>query len=261
MRLERSRSSTRPTVTCSAVLLGLLSTLHQRAAAAQPAQTSPPPTLAAITAELGEDISEADAAARFEGYLRARGGRVGPIWADHSHEERTANLLQHRASRQSARRRMQKGSSLFAGGSVQAKELNLAAVLQPTGQSSTCDDQLASNIDEPAPCTYDCADLQREYFPGQQSQQTRCFLFDPTSSTWPDDLAVRGVSVHSLGQGHPVADHGRPLDRLGHRIHRRAFHHLGVDPHEVAAAAERGVDAQDHGLGVPLRKQTRVRED
>ena len=34
-----------------------------------------------------------------EGYLRARGGRTGPIWENHTHAERTANLHRHHSRR------------------------------------------------------------------------------------------------------------------------------------------------------------------
>ena len=52
-----------------------------------------------------EPMSEAEVAASFETFLRARGGRLEPMWANHSHAERTANLQEHHAS-QMARRRM-----------------------------------------------------------------------------------------------------------------------------------------------------------
>ena len=52
--------------------------------------------------------------------------------------------------------------------------------------ASTCEDPLATNTGQPPPCTYDCADLQREYFPAPQNQTTRCFLFDAATETWPE---------------------------------------------------------------------------
>ena len=132
------------------------------------------------------EVSEEEMAGSFQRFLDARGGRFEPIWANHSHAERTANLRQHRAKRQSERRRAQSlfGSDLFADTSEEARASGLVAVLD--APSSTCDDPLASNTGQPQPCAYDCADLQREYFPEPQSQTTRCFLFASATNTWPE---------------------------------------------------------------------------
>eukprot|EP01045_Picozoa_sp_COSAG04_P010948 COSAG04_NODE_689_length_11142_cov_6.664041_7_plen_583_part_00 len=137
-----------------------------------------------------EQMSEEQIAARFGDFLRARGGRFEPFWANHSHAERSANLQEHRAKRQLARlrrRRMQRwatGVDPWADDSAQAKDTGLAAVLG--APSFTCDDPLATNAGRSPPCTYDCADLQQAYFPAPQSQTTRCFLFDPATETWPE---------------------------------------------------------------------------
>merc|ERR1711960_108749 len=69
------------------------------------------------------------------------------------------------------------------------------ALLGPTG--STCDDPLAANAGSAPPCTFDCADLQREYFPAPQSQTTRCFLFDPATETWPE-VGGQGAELLSM---------------------------------------------------------------
>ena len=112
------------------------------------------------------EVSEEEMAGSFQRFLDARGGRFEPIWANHSHAERTANLRQHRAKRQSERRRAQSllGSNLFADTSEEAKDSGLVAVLD--APSSTCDDLLASNVGRLAPCTYDC----REYSNGGPSR-------------------------------------------------------------------------------------------
>ena len=47
-----------------------------------------------------EERSEEDTRSSYEDFLRMRGGRVGPIWANHSHAERTANLQLHRSNQQ-----------------------------------------------------------------------------------------------------------------------------------------------------------------
>eukprot|EP01045_Picozoa_sp_COSAG04_P023818 COSAG04_NODE_2888_length_3420_cov_1.914785_1_plen_379_part_10 len=142
-----------------------------------------------------EPLSEEEMAASFEGFLHARGGRFEPIWANHSHAQRTANLQQHHASRRSERRRAQVmvGAPLFADATAEDKDSSLVAVLGLP--DNTCDDPLASNTGQPAPCTYDCDDLQQEYFPAPQIQTTRCFLFDPDTSTWPE---VGGESAELL---------------------------------------------------------------
>eukprot|EP01045_Picozoa_sp_COSAG04_P006108 COSAG04_NODE_296_length_17642_cov_88.702388_8_plen_483_part_00 len=141
----------------------------------------------------GEPMSEEEMQTSFRRFLDARGGRIEPIWANHSHAERTANLQFHHAKRQSERRRAQSerrrmqgwlGNPLFDGDSVETKQNHLVAVLEPAG--STCDDPLATNAGRAPPCTYDCADLTQEYFPEPQSQTTRCFLFDPATETWPE---------------------------------------------------------------------------
>eukprot|EP01045_Picozoa_sp_COSAG04_P017206 COSAG04_NODE_1505_length_6506_cov_4.798335_5_plen_972_part_00 len=144
-----------------------------------------------------EPASEAETAASFEAFLRARGGRLEPMWANHSHAERTANLLVHHASRRNERRRAQAfaGANLFADATAEEKDSSIVAVLDPP--PSTCDDPLATNTDQPTPCTYDCADLQREYFPEPQSQTTRCFLFDPSTETWPE-VGGEGAELLSM---------------------------------------------------------------
>ena len=116
---------------------------------------------------------------------------------DSSHAERTANLQRHHASRRSERRRAQAmlGTNLFADATAEEKESSLVDVINPP--DSTCDDPLATNTGQPTPCTYDCADLQREYFPEPQSQTTRCFLFDPSTETWPE-VGGEGAELLSL---------------------------------------------------------------
>eukprot|EP01045_Picozoa_sp_COSAG04_P007883 COSAG04_NODE_422_length_14618_cov_11.903712_11_plen_1388_part_01 len=178
-------------------LLGLLITVATAAAGLPRKQPAHPwaaeqPTAEAAVRRLhkmlpwdDEPMSEAEVAASFEAFLRARGGRLEPMWANHSRTERTSNLQRHHA-RRSERRRAQVmlGAPLFADATAQEKESGLVAVLDPA--ASSCNDPLATNTGQPPPCTYDCADLQQEYFPAPQSQTTRCFIFDPTTETWPE---------------------------------------------------------------------------
>ena len=53
-----------------------------------------------------DGMSAEDKTNTIEGYLRARGGRTGPIWENHTHAERTANLHRHHS-----RRRMERAES------------------------------------------------------------------------------------------------------------------------------------------------------
>ena len=137
----------------------------------------------------GTDMSEDEMAASFQAYLKARGGRIEPMWSNHSRAERTANLRHHHANRRSIKtaRRLQayaQAQPSWSGSSAQEKQSNLSIAVRPV--TSICEDQLASNTGDPVPCTYNCEVLQAEYFPQPQNQTTRCFLFDPATSTWPE---------------------------------------------------------------------------
>eukprot|EP01045_Picozoa_sp_COSAG04_P016982 COSAG04_NODE_1466_length_6601_cov_4.336973_1_plen_188_part_10 len=180
-------------------LLGLLLTAVA-AAAAKPLAPRPAASLwpAEPTADAvrslhemlphDEEMSKEEMAASFERFLRARGGRFEPIWANHSHAERTANLQEHHANRRLARRRRRMqammGTNLFADATADEKDSSLVAALGPP--ASTCDDPLATNNGQQTPCAYECADLQLEYFPEPQSQSTRCFHDAATTETWPE---------------------------------------------------------------------------
>jgi len=141
--------------------------LPTRRAAKDPWPTAAP-SAEAVVSQLHEmlphdaEVSEEEMAGSFQRFLDARGGRFEPIWANHSHAERTANLRQHRSKRQSERRRAQaiSGSNLFVDASAAEKSDSLVAVLD--APSSTCDDPLASNVGRAPSCTYDC----REYSNG-----------------------------------------------------------------------------------------------
>merc|ERR1711969_313841 len=87
------------------------------------------------------------------------------------------------------------GAPVWAGATEQDKDDSLTLYVESPG--STCDDPLATNTDQPQPCTYDCDDLIDEYFPQPQSQTTRCFLFDPASSTWPE-VGGEGAELLSM---------------------------------------------------------------
>eukprot|EP01045_Picozoa_sp_COSAG04_P020105 COSAG04_NODE_2023_length_4980_cov_7.536980_5_plen_437_part_00 len=153
----------------------------------------------AVETQEGEGpMSEEEMAEDFQRFLDARGGRLSPMWENHSHAERTANLQQHHSMRRSERRRTQAmiGAPLFQDDTPQERESNLVTELDPT-PGSVCDDSLATNTGSDAPCTYDCTDLQDEYFPEPHAQTTRCFLFDPDTSTWPE-VGGQGDELLSL---------------------------------------------------------------
>ena len=68
----------------------------------------------------------------------------------------------------------------WADSSQTAKDSSVAAILDST---PFCDDALATNNGRAGACAYDCQTLQQEYFPGEES---RCFLYDPPTGTWPE---------------------------------------------------------------------------
>ena len=146
-----------------------------------------------------QQMTEDEAAAQHEAFFRARGGRTGPIWQNHSHAERTDNLQRHVASRRSQRRRVQwfGAPKAWESASEQARSAALVAVLD--APSTACDDALATNTGQALPCSYDCTDLVSEYFPPPQSQTTRCFLFDPDTETWPES-GGQGADLLDLRQ-------------------------------------------------------------
>ena len=90
-------------------------------------------------------------------------------WANHSHAERTKQLRlnlgergkHYRAERRARRRRMQ---GKWGDSTAAAKDTSVAALLELDASTRSCDDSLATNVGQAAPCTYDCQDLKREYF-------------------------------------------------------------------------------------------------
>ncbi len=52
--------------------------------------------------------------------------------------------------------------------------------------TTTCLDELASNMDASGPCTYDCATLSEHFLPGRIVD--RCFTYDATTQSWPQEL-------------------------------------------------------------------------
>ena len=84
---------------------------------------------------------------------------AGPVWKDHSLEERQAQLQRNIKNQKQRRLRRMEEDHTDA----------LAAALE-VDLSSICHDSLATNAGEAFPCTYDCDSLVEEYFPAPHSQ-------------------------------------------------------------------------------------------
>eukprot|EP01043_Picozoa_sp_COSAG02_P029832 COSAG02_NODE_1874_length_10576_cov_8.410614_7_plen_1429_part_00 len=106
-------------------------------------------------------------------------------WADQSPAERTQQVQLHLGKR-GKRYRTEHRASQYRRLQTNAHEndASITAYLNATEQVS-CTDPLATNSGATRGCVYDCRILQDEYFPGEES---RCFLYDTTTGTWPDEL-------------------------------------------------------------------------
>lgn len=52
-----------------------------------------------------------------------------------------------------------------------------------------CADEVAENAGAAQElCRYDCATLKERFLPDAPPEKTRCFLYDPVSATWPDEM-------------------------------------------------------------------------
>jgi hypothetical protein len=101
-------------------------------------------------------------------------------WADQSQAEHDADLARTWRARTTANRRILQGAD-------SDKEREAIMPLLP-GPTAWCDDPLATNAGEDARCAYDCAMLQRHYFPGMTS---RCFRYNAAAGGWPAALLSR----------------------------------------------------------------------
>eukprot|EP01046_Picozoa_sp_COSAG06_P054679 COSAG06_NODE_9815_length_1810_cov_1.305085_1_plen_261_part_10 len=108
-----------------------------------------------------------------------------PEWTSQSDDQRTAHLLHH-VGEQKGGRRLQwqwQGTGTPDTG-TQARDDSVAAAIG--GIELGCTDPLASNDGAlGVSCTYSCTTLEQEYFPGEP---VRCFLYNPSTQTWPADL-------------------------------------------------------------------------
>jgi len=98
----------------------------------------------------GTDMSEDEMAASFQAYLKARGGRIEPMWSNHSRAERTGNLRHHHANRRSIKKARRLQASAENGWAEPSWQSNLSIIVGPV--ASVCEDQLASNTGDPVPC-------------------------------------------------------------------------------------------------------------
>ena len=155
-----------------------------------------------------ETVSEAEADAHFDEYLSSPHAYTEPIWTNHSHAERTDNLRNYYGLR-SERRRLQPWARKWDPDSPQqGKDANVMAVLDRP--ASACEDPLATSVDQAqASCTYDCETLRNEYFPDAQ-QTTRCFLFDASTETWPEQGGQRDELLSMRQQRRDVYTYVEP---------------------------------------------------
>eukprot|EP01045_Picozoa_sp_COSAG04_P002415 COSAG04_NODE_88_length_27314_cov_6.056476_10_plen_648_part_00 len=124
--------------------------------------------------QLAYDLLPAEVAARHSG---------APEWTKQSEDERSA-LLQHHLDGRHGRRLQW----AFGDADAQAREDSLASALaDEVSPDAPCDDPLASNAGASAVCEYDCESLRQEYFPND-SAAARCFLYDPSTQSWPAEL-------------------------------------------------------------------------
>eukprot|EP01043_Picozoa_sp_COSAG02_P035309 COSAG02_NODE_2520_length_8610_cov_4.542474_5_plen_1472_part_00 len=106
-------------------------------------------------------------------------------WANQSLAERTQQAQLHlgeRGKRYRAERRASEHRRLQTN--VQENDASIAAYLNAT-EGVSCTDPLATNNGAARSCVYDCRTLQEHFFPGRES---RCFLYDATMATWPEEL-------------------------------------------------------------------------
>jgi hypothetical protein len=112
-------------------------------------------------------------------------GVVESPWADQSQSERTQQMKLHLGDQGKlyrAERRARKHRRLQT--SAQEEDASISTYLNATEHVS-CTDPLAANNGAARGCVYDCRTLQDEFFPGEES---RCFIYDATTATWPDEL-------------------------------------------------------------------------
>ena len=67
-----------------------------------------------------------------------------------------------------------------------------SAALVARWSAPVCQDTLASNAGEASPCTYECAELQAEFFPGDwEPGRDSCYLYNQITASWPQALLDR----------------------------------------------------------------------
>ena len=110
---------------------------------------------------------------------RLQAMRPSPPWANQSEAEHDADAAGAWRSRTTANRRILQGVGEDGDGAIMH--------LLP-GPTAWCDDPLATNVGDGTSCAYDCHMLQHHYFPAEES---RCFLYDTSTLSWPQALLPR----------------------------------------------------------------------
>ena len=117
--------------------------------------------------------------------LLRHGDIAGSPWTEQSPSKRTQQLQLHlgeRGQRYRAKRRASQHRRMQT--TTQEKDASIATYLNDT-ERVLCTDPLATNNGATSGCAYDCQALQDEFFPGEES---RCFIYDAASATWPQEL-------------------------------------------------------------------------
>jgi hypothetical protein len=110
---------------------------------------------------------------------RLQATRPSSPWANQSEAEHDADVAGAWRGRTTANRRILQG--------VEEDDDGMIMHLLP-GPTAWCDDLLATNVGDGGHCAYDCQMLQHHYFQGEES---RCFLYDTSTLSWPQALLSR----------------------------------------------------------------------
>ena len=80
----------------------------------------------------------------------------------------------------------------LSGIAGEEQEAPAAQALAARWSAPMCQDTLASNAGAASPCTYDCAELQAQFFPGDWNpDRDSCYLYNQFTASWPQALLDR----------------------------------------------------------------------
>jgi hypothetical protein len=126
---------------------------------------------------------------------RLQATRPSPPWANQSEAEHDADIAGAWRSRTMSNRRILQGVEEDGDGAIMQ--------LLP-GPTAWCNDPLATNGGDGGSCAYECEVLQRYYFLAEES---RCFLYDTFTRSWPEALLVRKQAVSNSNNTIVVPNH------------------------------------------------------